>query len=112
MHLLNPESVRKYQGVLHQINGSPDPYLVHLLREEIKRLPWWDEPNLVIHFEGLSDVCYRNNVDFWKLVQEVGGFFAMRMLIHAILVAKGIPTHAPSDVGEAADKGSGLRHTA
>lgn len=59
--------------------------------KEIKELPWWDKDKLYNRFVYLDEACKLVKLDFWELVEEIGGFFAMRILIHTILVVKGIP---------------------
>ncbi len=73
------------------------------LRERNDRMRGWLESRLLQEVAGLqlldsgfyhdfirvSNLCDDFGVDFWKLVNRIGGMHATRMLIHAVLAVTG-----------------------
>jgi hypothetical protein len=79
------------------------------LIDEIKKLPWWDAAKTHGRFIYLHECAAMMRLDFWAIVEEIGGFHAMRMLIRMILVARGFHSSSRTiggaeKVGAAADQ--------
>ncbi len=78
-------------------DGRAKEWHLRCLKHEIRNLPWYSEHLLYGRFMELYDLCDAQHLDFWKLVEEVGGFFAMRILIHAIMVVSGLTQKRSND---------------
>lgn len=62
----------------------------YTLRSEIQKFNLLDPDKLLVHFDRCIMMAGELELSFWDEVCAYRGPFGMRMLIHAVLVAKGV----------------------